>query len=99
MISLKIIVGFTEHDPLAVLGFLLLGLSGWQSFVVLRRLEESGHKMNGLPTVWMVKMPLVYLNLRDKSRRGWSAWPAYFVWASAIAGIVILAIGLFRLSA
>jgi hypothetical protein len=29
MIGLKIIVGFTDHDPLAVLGFLLLGLAGW----------------------------------------------------------------------
>ena len=58
MIGLEIIAGFTEHDPLAVLGFLLLGLAGWQSFVVLRRLEESGHKMHDLPTVWMVTMPL-----------------------------------------
>jgi hypothetical protein len=97
MIGLKIIVGFTEHNPLAVLGFLLLGLAGWQSFVVLRRLEESGHKMHSLPAVWMVTMPFAYLNLSDKSRRGWSAWPAYLVWASAVAGIVVLATGLFRL--
>lgn len=41
MIGLKIIVGYTEHDPLAALGFLLLGLAGWLSFVVLRRLDES----------------------------------------------------------
>ncbi|HXO31117.1 MAG TPA: hypothetical protein VN901_02055 [Candidatus Acidoferrales bacterium] len=86
-----------ETSPLAVLGFLLLGLAAWQSFVVFRRLEESGHKMYGLPTVWMVTMPLAYLNLSDKSRRGWSAWPAYLVWSSAVAGIVVLAIGLFRL--
>jgi len=96
MVDLKTIIGFADHDPLAVLWFLLIGLSGWQSFVVLRRLSESGYKMHGLPTVWIVTMPLAYLNLRDKSQYGWSVWPAYIVWASAVVGMVALVTGLFR---
>src|SRR5258706_1162808 len=97
MVHLKTIIEFTEHDPQAVLGFLLIGLSGWQSFVVLRRLEECGYKMHGLPTVWIVTMPLAYLNLGDRYQRGWSVWPAYLVWASAVVGMVALVTGLFRL--
>jgi hypothetical protein len=44
-----------------------------------------------LPVSFREKVDAVNLNLRNKSRRGWSAWPAYLVWASAVAGIVVLA--------
>ena len=99
MVDLQSILGFTEHAPLAVLGLLLIGLSGWQSFVILRRLSASGYRLPSVFAVWSMigTMPLAYLHMKNRSERGWSAWLAYLIWVSTVAGIASLAAGLFRL--
>jgi hypothetical protein len=94
-----LIMEMVRHDPLVVIGFLLIGLSGWQSFVIYRRLAESGYKIRGYFAMWPTigTMPLAYLHLKHRSQRGWSAWPAYLVWLLTVAGTAALVAGLFRL--
>jgi hypothetical protein len=98
--NLKSTLGFMEQQPLLVLGFLLLGLSGWQSFVVLRRLVDSGYSWRGYRATWPMigTMPLAYLYLKARKQNGWSPWPAYLIWIFAISGSAALVAGLFRLS-
>ena len=100
MPDLKSILGFAEQNPLAAAGLLLIGLSGWQSFVVLRRLTESGYKFPGVVAMWpmIVTMPLAYLRLKHRSQRAWSAWPAYLIWFFAVGGVASLVAGLFQLA-
>ena len=89
----------SRHDPLLILGFLLLGLSGWQSFVIYRRLAGIGYRWQKYREVWPLigTMPLVYLHLNARKQKGWRAWPAYLVWIFAVTGIAALVTGLFRL--
>jgi hypothetical protein len=95
-----LITEMMRQDPLVVIGFLLIGLSGWQSFVIYRRLSASGYKWRGYREAWPLigTVPVAYLYLKARKENGWSAWPAYLIWISAIAGISALVVGLFRLS-
>jgi hypothetical protein len=99
MVDLKSILQFVRHDPLVVLGFLLVGLSAVLSFIVFRRLATCGYKTGGYFAMWpmIVKVPLAYVYLKARSQHGWSAWPAYLVWLSGAAGMATLVVGLFRL--
>jgi hypothetical protein len=88
-----------RHDPLLIVAFLLIGASGWLSFVVFRRLIEHGYKTGGFSASWPLigTMPLAYLYLKARKERGWSPWPAYFIWIFAVAGIAAMVAGLFLL--
>jgi hypothetical protein len=87
-----------RHDPMAIIGLLLIGTSGVLFFHVLCKTTMVGHHLpsnffefKGI--IWTV--PLAYL--RARSRQGWSAWPAYLIWPFGLAGSVLLVLGLFRL--
>ena len=99
MFDVNAIIEIAHHDPLVILGFILIGLSGWPSFVIYRRLAQSGYKWEGYRKAWplITTVPLAYLYLRERKQRGWSAWLAYTVWLSTVAGITALVVGLFRL--
>jgi hypothetical protein len=99
MLDVKSTLGFLKQAPLLTLGLLLLGLSGWLSLVVLRRLTETGHKTRGYFEMWPMigTIPVAYLYLKERSQRGWPAWPAYLIWIFAIAGLAALVAGLFQL--
>jgi hypothetical protein len=89
-----------RHDPLVVIGFVLIGLSGWQSFVIYRRLATSGYKWRGYREAWPLigTMPIAYLYLKERKENGWSPWPAYLIWIFAVGGTAALVVGLFHLA-
>jgi hypothetical protein len=99
MFDRRVIIDMARHAPLVIVGFLLIGLSGWVSFIIYRRLAQSGYKWDAYSEVWpfISTLPLAYLYLRGRKQRGWSAWPAYIVLLSAVGGITPLVVGLFRL--
>jgi len=90
-------MAMVRHDPLLILGLLLIGLSSWLSLVVLRRLQESGYKWHG----YVVSLgrsgtiPLAYLYLKARKKEGWSPWPAYLIWICLITGLAAVIGGLF----
>jgi hypothetical protein len=88
MVDLKSTLQFVRHDPLVVLGFLLVGLSAVLSFIVFRRLATCGYKTGGYFAMWpmIVTVPLAYLHLKARSQHGWSAWPAYLIWFPQLPG-------------
>jgi hypothetical protein len=94
--NLNSILEFTRHDPLAVLGFVLVGLGGVSAVHVWLKLVRSGYGTPG-GAIWtmIVRIPLAYL--RTKDCHGWPAWPAYTVWICYGTGIITLVIGLFHL--
>ena len=90
------IIEIVRHDPLAVLGFLFIGFSGWAFFHVYLKLQRSGAEMpQGMPMSLLVLIPRAYL--RERARYGWPTWPAYIVWISALVGFAVLVAGLFLL--
>jgi hypothetical protein len=92
--NLRAIAELVRHDPLAVLGFLLLGASAVLHFHVETKLSDAGIRgryFNGLN----LRAPVEYLRVRRE--QGWWAWPAYLVWPLLFCGIVLLVVGLFRL--
>ena len=99
MSNRSLILEMARHDPLLIVAFLLIGASGWLSFVVVRRLSECGYKTGGFVSSWPLigTMPLAYLHLKARTQRGWSPWPAYLIWIFALAGIAALVAGLFLL--
>jgi hypothetical protein len=99
MSNLDLIMGMVRHDPLLIVGLLLVGLSGWLSFVVYRRLAQNGYEWPGYRESWPLigTMPLAYLYLRARKENGWSPWPAYSIWICLITGLAALVAGLFRL--
>lgn len=87
-----------RHDPMAITGLLLIGISGVLFFHVLRKTTMVGHHLPSnffdfKGTIWSV--PLAYLRVR--SQQGWSPWPAYLIWPFGIVGVILLVMGLFRL--
>jgi len=92
-------MAMVRHDPLLIVGLLLIGLSSWLSFVVFRRLQECGYRWRGyIASGPMIgTMPLAYLYLKERKRRGWSPWPAYLIWIFLITGLAALVAGAFRL--
>ena len=91
------LIEFARHDPLAILGFGLVGGFAVVLFHIQSRMNSAGFKINffgGLVSNW--RLPAEYLKARKQHH--WPAWPAYLVWPCLIAGIVLLVIGLFRLA-
>jgi hypothetical protein len=43
----------------------------------------------------LVEVPADYL--RNRTKYGWSAWPAYLMWALLVSGLSLFVIGAFRL--
>jgi hypothetical protein len=93
------IVYLLAHDPLAVIGFLLIGASGVLFGHVLLKLEAAEDKTyrQGLylaMALWF-SLPCGYLRHARLGHR--SAWPLFLAWLCAGSGLVALVIGLLRL--
>jgi hypothetical protein len=76
--NLHIIVEMTRRDPLAVLGFLLIGASGVLFVHIQFKMRAVGYDTYPLLSRsrdW--KLPAEYLRIKDQ--HGWSLWPAYLV--------------------
>lgn len=85
-----------REDPAAVLGFLLIGASGFLFIHMQFKLRAAGEKADFFAGLWSKPNPLArYLSLC--ASRGWSRWPAYLVWPSLVIGIALLMFGLFHL--
>lgn len=85
-----------RHDPLAIVGFLLLGASAVLFVHIQFKMRQVGYKTYppfARPYDWT--LPLEYLRIRSK--HGWSPWPAYLAWPCLGIGILVLVLGLFRL--
>jgi hypothetical protein len=94
--NLRIIVYMARQDPLAVLGFLLIGTFSILFIHIQFKMRSVGYKTYPLfarPYDWT--LPAKYLEIR--SQHGWSPWPVYLLWPSIILGIVGLLIGLIGL--
>jgi hypothetical protein len=94
--NLRVIIDMAQHDPLAILGFLLIATSSVLFIQIQFKMREIGYKtypMFNRPIDWI--LPAEYLRVRR--RQGWSPWPAYLVWPSLVFGMVALVVGLFRL--
>ena len=94
------IVAMMFHDPMAVIGFALVGASATLSMRLHRKLLDVGVDTSALlvrvpnTAVWTV--PRAYLKVCSK--HGWSAWPAYALWLSGVSGIALLVAELFQLA-
>jgi hypothetical protein len=99
LLNYETIVWVIRHDPMPVLGFTLMGASAVLSFHLHRKLQAAGERnLNQLitiPNTALWTLPRAYLKAR--SRHGWSAWPAYAVWACVVSGLMLLVAGLARL--
>ncbi len=85
-----------EHDPLVILGFLLIGAFVVFFFHVQFKMRETGLSAYAVfVSSQKFSLPTEYLKIRKQ--RGWSPWPAYLVWPCLLAGIVLLVIGVYRM--
>jgi hypothetical protein len=86
-----------RHDPLVILGFLLIGAFSVLFVHIQFKMREAGYRTYPLvsrPSDW--RLPAEYLRIAKK--RGWSPWPVYLMWPCLIVGIVLLIVGVSRLS-
>ncbi|HTZ74517.1 MAG TPA: hypothetical protein VMB47_11395 [Candidatus Aquilonibacter sp.] len=94
--NLRILLYMARHDPMVVIGFLLIGTFSILFAHIQFKMRSVGYKTYPLvsrPSDW--GLPAEYLKIR--SRNGWSPWPVYLLWPSIVLGLVSLAVGLFRL--
>jgi hypothetical protein len=93
------VFSMVRHDPMVVLGFILIGASAVLTFRLYRKLlevgEDTSHLLMRIPNTAAWTVPRVYLKARSK--HGWSPWPAYAMWLSLVSGIMLLVAGLFKL--
>jgi len=92
----RAIVEMTRHDPLVILGFLLIGAFVVLFFHVQFKMQEAGHKAYDVfVSSRKYAMPTEYLRIRKQ--HGWSPWPAYLIWPCLLLGIAVLVIGVYRM--
>jgi hypothetical protein len=94
--NFHIVLETTRHDPLAILGFLLLGAFAVLFFNMHLRLRAAGYKTHAFPLLghdWRVAGEY----LRARKQQGWSPWPGYLLWPCFFLRIAALAAGLFLL--
>ena len=86
------------HDPMPAIGFALLGAGGTQVYRLYRKMLgvgiDTSNLLLSIPNAALFTIPRAYLKAR--SQHGWSAWPAFAVWACVASGLVLLAAGLAR---
>jgi hypothetical protein len=94
--NLRAIVEMARHDPMALLGFLLIGAFAVLFFRVQFKMQKAGYKTYDVfVSSRKYGMPTEYLRIRKQ--HGWSPWPAYLLWPCLLAGIALLIAGLLRL--
>jgi hypothetical protein len=94
------VVAIIRYDPVAVIGFALIGASATLCFHLHRKLLTIGQDTSSLflkiPNTAIFTVPRAYLSARSKN--GWPAWPAYAVWLAMASGLLLLFVGLIRLA-
>jgi len=75
-------------------GIFLLAFFAAEHYYLYLRLRDIGYKKS-IFNFLLVAVPVDYL--RNKTKYGWSAWPAYFVWPLLVGGLVLFVIGVFKL--
>ncbi len=93
--NLRAILYMAKHDPLAILGFCLLGVHGVLFFHIMLKMNRAGFEVAYWRFDGKYRLPAEYLKVQRE--RGWSPWPAYLIWPCLALGIVALVVGLFRL--
>jgi hypothetical protein len=94
--NLRAIVEMARHDPMAILGFVLIFAFGALFTHVQLRMRETGYSTYAaFVSLRKWGLPAEYLRIRQQ--RGWSPWPVYLMWPCLIVGIVLLIVGVSRL--
>ena len=94
--NIRDLLTVVRHDPLAVLGFLLVGAFSVLFIHVQFKMREVGYATNPFfarPYDW--GLPAKYLKIREQ--HGWSPWPVYLMWLCLALGVAALVGGLFLL--
>jgi hypothetical protein len=101
LLNWQTITWVIRHDPMPVVGFLLVGAAAVLSFHLQRKPQAAGERnlnqLIAIPNTTLWTLPRAYLEAR--SRHGWSAWPAYAVWGCIASGLALLVAGLARFGA
>jgi hypothetical protein len=95
--NLRAIAYMAKYDPLAILGFVLVGVFAVLFFHIQKKMKGIGYRPHYFGALlYDGKLPAEYLKVRKQHQ--WSPWPAYLVWPSLALGIFALVVGLFWLS-
>jgi len=96
--QISAIAAFLRQEPLPVLGFMLIGVSGilfFRLYMKLRQVGDKSYQRFILPLTVALGIPRAYV--AQAQQRGWSSWPAHLSWLFAGIGSIALIVGLFRL--
>ncbi len=93
--NLRAIAYMAKHDPLAILGFCLLGAQGVLFFHMLLKMSRAGFEVAYWRFDGKYRLPAEYL--KAGKERGWSPWPAYLIWPCLALGVAALVGGLILL--
>lgn len=72
----------------------LLGSFAVVHYCLYLRLRDIGIRKH-ISNFLLVEVSAEYL--RNRTKYGWSAWPAYLMWALLVSGLSLFVIGVFRL--
>ncbi len=92
--SLQRISYLVGHDPIVILGFVLIGAAGFLFIHVQVKMSRAGYETY----VWSARKwdtPTEYLRVRAK--HGWSPWPVYLIGPCMLFGLLALIFGLIHL--
>jgi hypothetical protein len=90
-------VFYSWQDPVAVLGFVLIGAFAVLFIHIQFKMRGIGYKTYPVFSrgLYDLSLPAEYLKVRAK--HGWSPWPLYLMWPCLIVGLAALVFGLSRL--
>jgi hypothetical protein len=94
----QVFLHMIRHDPLAIIGLLLIGASGvlwFRLYSNLKVLGEQAPRSISLPLAFHIWLSKTYL--RHAHAGHCSPWPAYLMWLCSGAGVLLLVVGLVRL--
>ena len=74
-------------------GILLVGCSAAMLYFLYARLRDIGRRY----IAFKLPSKLISDYLRVRSQYGWSPWPAYLVWPTAVAGWALFFVGVTKL--
>jgi len=74
------------------------GISGVFLAHIQLRLVKVGNKVAYGKYLTRQNWAVPHQYLKIRTQHGWSPWPVYLLWPSAVIGIVCLVVGLFRLT-
>jgi hypothetical protein len=90
--NLRVVAYMAKHDPLAILGFCLLGAGA----VLFSHMQIKMSRAGISAVVWRGMLANYRLHAeysKVRKEHGWSPWPAYLVWPCFALGIAALFAG------